>query len=72
MTKRSLKIKVPTSRIVELAVAYCADHAGLTSRGFRLSASSGFWKTQRQGMTARFVYRHGETTITHILRGIPA
>lgn len=76
-SRRNWKIKLAEPKLHELAQKVLPkEHAGLLADGWRLMPSSGFWQTVGRGITARFVYRKrmpdGETTITHIIRGIGA
>ena len=73
--KRTWRVKVPEDRIAQYAAEAVDSHADLLAMGFRLMASSGVWKTKRDGLTARFVYRllekqGGRQTRTFVFRGI--
>ena len=72
MAKRSWKVKLASERVAELAALLVEDHAENTGKGFRLCGSSGFWRTQHHGVTARFVYRSADrrTTFTYTMRGL--
>jgi hypothetical protein len=74
MARRSWKIKKPANFVAEWAVKLDPLHDLHIAEGYRLCASSGFWRTKSNGITARFVYRSADrsSVITHIIRGIPA
>ncbi|MBI1246140.1 MAG: hypothetical protein GC202_14155 [Alphaproteobacteria bacterium] len=74
MKGRSYRLKADLSRVEQLACSY-PHHGKLIASGFMLGASSGIWRTQRDGFTARFVYRkrqNGEVTVTWVIKGIAA
>lgn len=75
--KQSAKMKVPLEKVRELAERCDEDYAKHIAAGFTFMASSGFWITRSNGITARFVYRRGvkrsqDGRITHttIITGI--
>lgn len=73
-SRRNWKIKLAEPKLHELAHTLVVEHTGLITSGYRLMASSGFWRTAERGITARFVYRKrvddGSSTVTHTIRGI--
>lgn len=75
--KRSTRINVPFDQVRDLAQRFDEHYEGQIATGFELMASSGFWQTKTNGITARFVYRRdkirevaGRVTHTTIIRGI--
>ncbi len=70
-------MKVPTEKVRALAEQFDETYGERIAAGFIFSASSGFWQTKRDGITARFVYRKGKprdlcgrVTHTTIITGI--